>query len=106
MPNRLSRFSEAVIEACWLAALTLVPLFFNVYSERVFEPDKLTLLRSIALVMIAAWLVKVVDGQEWKKLDNPKTFWRFPLVIPVFALVLVYLITTIFSITPGTKTVN
>ena len=82
MPSRLGRYCEAVIEASWLGAIVLVPLFFNVYSARVFEPDKLTLLRSIALVMIAAWLVRVVDGQEWKNLDSPKSLWRFPMVLP------------------------
>jgi hypothetical protein len=53
---------DAVIEAGWLAALLLAPLFFNVFSSRVFEPDKISLLRSIALVMLLAWLVKVADG--------------------------------------------
>ena len=46
----------------WLAAAVLVPLFFNVYSSRVFEPDKISLLRSIALIMAVAWLVKLFEG--------------------------------------------
>ncbi len=100
MPTRLGRYCEAVIETGWLGAIILVPLFFNVYSARVFEPDKLTLLRSIVLVMTAAWAVKVVDGKEWKNLPPARSWWRFPLVAPVAALALVYLITTLFSITP------
>ena len=48
MQTKLSRYAEAVMEVCALAAVILVPLFFNVYSSRVFEPDKLTLLRSLA----------------------------------------------------------
>ena len=50
------------MEAAWLAAVMLVPLFFNIYSSRIFEPDKLTLLRSLALVILAAWLVKLHRG--------------------------------------------
>ncbi len=100
MPSKLSRYCEAVIEAGWLGAIILVPLFFNVYSARVFEPDKLTLLRSITLVMIAAWLVKFVGEQEWKKAHDHGAIWRFPMVLPVAVLAAVYLLTTAFSITP------
>lgn len=47
--TKLSAYCSRVIEAGWIAAVVLVPLYFNVYSSRVFEPDKLTLLRSIAV---------------------------------------------------------
>ena len=62
MRTRVSVFCDKVIEAGWLAALVIVPLFFNIYSQRVFEPDKLSLLRSIALVMGVAWIVRFVEG--------------------------------------------
>jgi hypothetical protein len=58
MRTRLGWFCDKVIEAGWLAAVIIVPLFFNIYSQRVFEPDKLSLLRSIALVMGVAWLAR------------------------------------------------
>ena len=41
MRTRLSIFCDKMIEAGWLAAVIIVPLFFNIYSQRVFEPDKL-----------------------------------------------------------------
>jgi tetratricopeptide (TPR) repeat protein len=123
MPTKLSVFCDKVIEAGWLTAVIVVPLFFNVYSNRVFEPDKLTLLRSIALVMAVAWVVKVVEkglgkeaGLEGQALGGDKgphgadtgsltpTFWgrvsRIPLVLPTLALVAVYVLSTLFSITP------
>ncbi len=62
MLTKLSVYCDKVIEAGWLAAVIVAPLFFNVYSSRVFEPDKLTLVRSIASVMAVAWIIKVVDG--------------------------------------------
>ena len=64
MRTRVSVFCDKVIEAGWLAAVIVVPLFFNIYSQRVFEPDKLSLLRSIALVMSVAWLVRLIE--DWR----------------------------------------
>lgn len=106
MPSKLSRYCEAVIEAGWLGAVILVPLFFNIYSARVFEPDKLTLLRSIALVMIGAWIVKAVSEQEWRKPHDRTSLLRFPMVLPVASLAAVYLLTTALSITPRVSLVG
>ena len=106
MPTKLSRYAEGIMEAAWLAAIIVVPVFFNIYSSRIFEPDKLTLLRTLALVILAAWAVKLVEEgrSQWKLLGNGespvKAFLRIPLLAPVLALVVVYLIATIFSITP------
>jgi hypothetical protein len=138
MESKLSRWCEGAIEAGWLAAVIVTPLFFNIHSARVFEPDKLTLLRSIALFMSAMWLVKFIDQKEWRlfgrkwvgsvvsilrsmrrsstrellsktiialreywfRLSSENSIWRIPFVLPVFFLVLAYLLATIFSITP------
>jgi tetratricopeptide (TPR) repeat protein len=67
MPTKLSILCERVIEAGWLTALVAVPLYFNVHSSRIFEPDKVALLRSIALVMALAWLVKGLEGAKLQK---------------------------------------
>ncbi len=58
--TKLSAFCDRVIEVGWLAAVIVTPLFFNTYSSRIFDPDKITVLRSIALVMAAVWMVKLV----------------------------------------------
>ena len=106
MPNRLSRFADGIMEACWLLALIVTPLFFNIYSSRVFEPDKISLVRSLALVALAAWLVKLISqgGPRFEaSRSNYATlagFYRVPLVAPLLALILVYLIATIFSVAP------
>jgi tetratricopeptide (TPR) repeat protein/O-antigen ligase len=97
------------MEAAWLAAIMLVPLFFNIYSSRIFEPDKLTLLRSLALVILAAWLVKLIEegGLRWERLTPPgrglKAILKIPLVPIVFALIISYLISTLLSVTPFTS---
>ena len=95
------------MEAAWLAALILVPVFFDIYSSRIFEPDKITLLRTLALLTLGAWIVKLVDegGWHWDRIQpgdsKLKTIARFPMILPVAAFALVYVISTIFSVTPA-----
>jgi tetratricopeptide (TPR) repeat protein/O-antigen ligase len=105
MQTRLSRFCSHVIEAGWLTAVVVVPLFFNVYSSRVFEPDKLTLLRSIALVMIAAWAIRTLEeGRAGTSAADrsPASLWArirsTPLVLPTLLLIGIYLISTLVSV--------
>ncbi len=107
MPNKISRYCDGIMEACWLLALVITPLFFNIYSSRVFEPDKITLLRSLALIVAAAWLVKIISegGLRFEILpQHPQgplaAFYRLPLVVPVGALMLAYIISSLFSVSP------
>jgi tetratricopeptide (TPR) repeat protein/O-antigen ligase len=106
VPTKLSRYAEGIMEAAWLAAVILVPAFFNVYSSRIFEPDKITLLRSLSLFILGAWIVKLVEegGMRWDHLPREASWWKSllktPLLIPVVGLAIVYIIATIFSITP------
>lgn len=101
------------MEAAWLAAVIVVPVFFNVYSSRIFEPDKITLLRTLALIVLASWLVKLIEqgGVRWELVKREgrglqaglRSLLRIPLIAPVIALALVYLISTIFSVVPYTS---
>jgi tetratricopeptide (TPR) repeat protein len=103
MQTRLSRFCEAIIEAGWLAALVVTPLFFNTTSSRVFEPDKAHLLRSIALIMASAWLVRWLDTGRLREPGEPGAWAKLrgtPLAIPTLALVASYAISTLLSVTP------
>src|SRR5512146_2631881 len=101
MPTKISRYCEGLMEAAWLAAVILVPVFFDIYSSRIFEPDKITLLRSIALIILAAWVTKVVDEGKlhWERIapeeKSIKAILKIPMVAPVVALAVVYLISTI-----------
>ena len=107
MPTKLSRYCLGIMEAAWLAAVSIIPIFFNIYSSRIFEPDKITILRSLALLTLAAWIVKLVEegGTKWKENKGNssiiKYLWSFPLIGPVICLVIVYLLATIFSVTPS-----
>jgi len=97
--TRLSALCDKILETSWLLAVIVTPLFFNVYSSRVFEPDKLTTLRTLAVIMAAAWLVKLIE----ERVSGHQTLgftWRTPLVLPTFFMVVVYLLSTALSITP------
>lgn len=106
MSTKLSRYSEGIMEAAWIVAVIVTPVFFNIYSSRIFEPDKLTLLRSLSLVILGAWFVKLLDegGLHRQRLEKGNNWWHtlrsVPLLLPVAALVAVYLIATIFSVSP------
>ena len=97
--TKLSAFCDGIIEAGWLAAVIVAPLFFNPYSSRVFAPDKATTLRTIALVMAAVWVVKLVEERAGGSGDVGLT-WRTPLVLPTLFTVVVYLTSTALSVTP------
>jgi tetratricopeptide (TPR) repeat protein len=97
--TKLSAFCDKVLEMGWTLAVVITPLFFNVYSSRVFEPDKLTTLRTLALIMAAAWFVKLIEERTNGQREIGFT-WRTPLVFPTMFMVAVYLISTILSVTP------
>jgi tetratricopeptide (TPR) repeat protein/O-antigen ligase len=111
----------------WLGAAILVPLFFNVYSSRVFEPDKISALRSLVLIMLAAWIVKLVEagysaiaqrdaavapvrrggrvavavnGAARVGMPGWLGVLRVPMLIPILVYALIYLISTLFTVTP------
>jgi len=100
--TRLSKFCDKVLEIGWLLAVIVTPLFFNVYSSRVFEPDKLTTLRAIALVMAVVWLVKLIDERAHGRRDVGFS-WQTPLVYPTLFTVAVYLISTALSVSRWTS---
>jgi len=115
MNTRLSIYCDKLLEAGWLAAIVVAPLFFNIYSSRVFEPDKATLVRSLALVMVGAWLIQQLE-RAWRTTPphadstRPRsalaeTFRAWlrdnPFMLPVLALVTTYALATIFSVVPN-----
>lgn len=103
--SKLSHWCDSLLELSWLLAVIIAPLFFNIHSERVFEPDKITLIRSLAVFMIAVWGIKFINEQSWQQLDwlrwsNKQSIWRTPLALPILALILIYVLSSLFSVTP------
>ncbi|TAK37044.1 MAG: tetratricopeptide repeat protein [Chloroflexota bacterium] len=104
MQSRLGSFCEKILEAGWLAAVVVVPLFFDVFSSRVFEPDKLSLLRAIVLLMAAAWLIRFLESTSSGAGDLRSRLRALVLESPInlgAALMLgAYVLATILSIAP------
>lgn len=108
--TKLDRWCDSVSEAGWLAALVVSPLFFNVFSSRVFEPDKISLVRTIALVMMAAWAIKLANGgyawlppgddpaETQPQGGNWRGFIKNPFIWPVGLVILAFVLSTIFSV--------
>src|SRR4030065_991574 len=107
MVTKLSRYCLGVMEAAWLAAIIVVPVFFNIYSTRIFERDKITVLRSLAIITLAAWVLKLIEegGIRWREHSSEASLfrylWKYPMIAPVIGLVIVYIVSTIFSVTPS-----
>ncbi|PDW04992.1 hypothetical protein CJ255_01040 [Candidatus Viridilinea mediisalina] len=114
MQTTVGRWCERIAEACWLLALTIIPLYFNLYSARHFEPDKAIMLRSLALVALAAVVIRALDqlimrGEQPARAPDPDApapppAWRrmlqVPLAVPTLLYIGVFLFTTITSVVP------
>ena len=115
MSTRLNLLCNRILEAGWLVALVVIPLHFNPSSYHVFEPDKMLLLRSIAVVMALVWAIK---GVGWwlappSKRDRTaepaassrlprlgRTIATHPIVVIVLLFLASYGVSTVVSILP------
>ena len=94
-----SLWSRRVMEACWLLALTIIPVYFSLLSDRHFEPDKATVLRSLALILGAAWIINILErGQVFRQWPQWRAWLRTPLIIPTFVYIAVFILTTLTSV--------
>ncbi len=100
--SKLSALCDHVIEAGWLATVIVTPLFFSGYSSTIMDADKVALLRSIASIMAAAWLIQWIEARRLPR-SQPMTSWRSPMVLPTLLVVGAYLLATATSIVPRTS---
>src|ERR1035437_4697248 len=108
--SKVEFFCERVLEASWLIILALVATYFDVYSSRVFEPDKTIFFRCLVLLMVLVQAVMLVHRQGWATAQvGPNrsfgsTFRRWlradPLIWPIFAVLATASLATITSIDP------
>lgn len=100
----LGQFCRGIIEASWLTALVCVPLFFA-FSGESMQTAKSYLMRSLAIVLLAAWIVEVLAEdtrnlrRSWRRLCDRGT-WKTPLMIPVALNTAAVLLATAFSLLP------
>ena len=100
-PMRISlpSYAEKLVEAGCLCALIVSPIFFNPNSMRVFEEDKIPLLRSITILIALGLLIRHWENRRAHG-SSREQFWRLPLIKPALLWGGVYVVATIFSIAP------
>ncbi len=99
---------DHLAESACLAALLGLPLFFLVFTDRVFEPEKAALLRWLALVAGAGVAAEAWNRRRLGRRDRPPrpAPWparrsRDPLVLALLGLLLLELISTLGSVSPA-----
>ncbi|MEW6620134.1 MAG: tetratricopeptide repeat protein [bacterium] len=97
--RKIDDICNKIIKWSFLGLLTLVPLYFDTHCRGVFDVPKMTLLRLFSLVIIGAWLLRIILTRE-------SNFVRSPLDIPVLAFLLSSIASTICSVDPFTSLVG
>jgi len=97
----VTHIADRVMEVGWLLALVFTPYFFNLLTARHFEPDKAMVLRSLVLVMFAAWGAKTYErAATLRERINWRALWRAPLAIPALVFAAVFVVATLTSVLP------
>ncbi len=100
MATRVGQYAGRAVEAGWLLALIVAPLFFNPDSGNPFELTKMAALRSIVLVSVAAWLLAAFAARPRDPGPSPDAAGRPSVVWPVVLLVVVTALSTATSVAP------
>lgn len=93
-----------MVEASWLVALIAVPVYFNIYSWRSFEPDKAGLLTILAAVAGAAWAARSLAGGEiWSRASRtgPASAGARWLLAGAAAFLAATVLATVLSVSPA-----
>jgi tetratricopeptide (TPR) repeat protein len=98
MPSKLNAAAGVLAETAVAAALVAVPFFFNLHSERIFEEDKVPLLRSLAVIALVALLIWWREGGRGERRRSEGPVWRLPLMKPALLLVAAYALATLCSV--------
>ena len=88
---------DELIEAAWLTALIVVPLFFTQQAFTSFNPYKVVIIRLVGAVILAAWTIRAV---------NEKRSWKFtgalsrPICVALGVFLASQMISVGFSVSP------
>lgn len=97
--RKIENICTKIVEWSFLGLLLSVPLYFDTNCRGVFDVPKMTILRLFSLVIICAWLLRII-------LTNELKFVRSKLDLPVLAFLLVSIASTICSVDPFTSLVG
>jgi O-antigen ligase/Flp pilus assembly protein TadD len=88
----------------WLIAAVFIPLAFNLYSQRVFEPEKAFVVRLVGLLLVVLLSVRIVITPSCHHRTRLVSSWRQPRVytsVPAICLTVAVLVAAAVSIAPS-----
>jgi len=91
--EKISIISDRIIRIGFGLLFTLVPLILTPWNYELFEYNKMMVTYGLSSVIIGAWLIKMIVGNEIR-------IKRTPLDIPIILFVLSQLVSTLFSMDP------
>jgi len=101
MKSSLQCFAEKLLESGWLIALSIVPIFFNLQTLRIFEEEKALVLRSLAVFLCLVAAILLLEQRMKSLLHQLRSVWRLPLVRWCLLTGVLYLLSTAWSIAPS-----
>jgi tetratricopeptide (TPR) repeat protein/O-antigen ligase len=104
LKTTLGILCDRIVETGLLLIVAVIPIFFNPYSSRLFEPDKSALFCALGLLILLAWIIKAMEGNRGGNLTGRAStlsgLLEIPLLIPVLLVFFSCLVSTIFSVLP------
>lgn len=103
MDTPTAKWLERSLVGVWLTLIVVVPLAFNLYSRRVFEPEKAFVLRLVACLFVILWATRLSAGQVSEQTGCCVSVWQQPRLrvsIAVLWLGFVTLLATLTSVAP------
>ena len=101
-PSALNRYCAGVIEACWLAAVALVPLLYNSEGRDGFEPFKAAFLRLFSIVLFMAWILRAAEKGSFFPtwIADRRNLFRMASANALVVFGVSILVSTAFSVFP------
>ena len=101
--DRRAVFFSRALEACWLALIFLLPLFFNPLTHQAYYLNKALLLQFLTCLMLAFAVAGWLYNRSGRQRLNWRRFTRDRLRLSVLVFGLLAAVATIASITPSTS---
>lgn len=103
--SKTIRFCEKIVFIGLITLVFLIPLAFNVKMDDTFDLPKAMLFRIVVSVMVGAWLVKMIESNEFQTGTSglsPRglTTGHLPLTVPVITFFVISIIATLHSVNP------
>lgn len=101
--TKLQELSSALLEAGWLLAVVIAVVFLNPFARQSFDPAKIFLFRSLALLLLALLIIRELEAHEHIGQVVGRLYraaLQAPFARVVLAWVLVNGVATLLSVSP------